>query len=144
MRSLIQGLTSLGNTYYSSKTGFLWSKSCGWKGWVFVLRGSYSLSQNGKSPWATRTTCTEDLPVCVKTLRDSFSLQWISCYCLMLLSVFIKTPKSHILAELMLILPNTMSLTCAVLSVLKKMYLHLLVFKGMRSYGFKFPVYVFW
>lgn len=36
------------------------------------------------------------------------------------LSIFIKTPNSHILAELMLILPNTMSLTSAVLSVLKK------------------------
>lgn len=55
------------------------------------------------------------------------------------LGIFIKTPNSHILAELMLILPNTMSLTSAVLSVLKKIYSHLLVFKGMR-----FPVYVFW
>lgn len=36
------------------------------------------------------------------------------------LGIFIKIPKSHLLAEPMLILPNTMSLTSAVLSVLKK------------------------
>lgn len=43
----------------------------------------------------------------------------------------------------MLILPNTMSLPFSLLSVLKKICLHLLIFKGMRTYDFKFPVYVF-
>jgi len=58
------------------------------------------------------------------------------------LGIFIKMSNNHLLAEPMLSLPNAMS--SAVLSVLKKIFLHLLVFKGMRPCGFKFPVYVFW
>lgn len=60
------------------------------------------------------------------------------------LGIFIKIPNNRLLAEPMLILPNTMSLISAVLSVLKKMCLHLLIFKGMKSCGFKLPVCVFW
>lgn len=93
-RSLIQGFIILGNTYYMSKTGFLWSESCGCEDRVCVLRGSYSLSQNGNSPWATRTTCTEDLLVCVKTLRLLFFTMNFLSQCLLLpyvtLDIFIR------------------------------------------------------
>lgn len=56
---------------------------------------------------------------------------------------FSQIPNNHILAEKLLILPNTTSLPSFLLSVLKKICLHLLILKGMRTYDFKFPVHVF-